>query len=203
MIEAIIFDFGDVFINLDKAGAMKKALDSFGLKTLDSEMFAINIQYEKGLISTEAFIEYYSNRFSGLSSRDVIEIWNFIIKDFPEYRLDFLRRLAIQKKYKLILLSNTNELHMKYIKAQVSFYKTFESQFDAFYLSHEIQKRKPDTEIFNFVLNENKLMPQHCLFIDDTSEHIETAHLLGFKTWNIDPTNEDVVHLFDKRKELF
>ena len=46
MIKTLIFDFGDVFINLDKSGAMQNALDLFGLKNFDADMIAINIKYE-------------------------------------------------------------------------------------------------------------------------------------------------------------
>ena len=42
MIKTLIFDFGDVFINLDKSGAMQNALDLFGLKNFDADMIAIN-----------------------------------------------------------------------------------------------------------------------------------------------------------------
>ena len=46
MIKTLIFDFGDVFINLDKEGAMKNALNLFGLETFSDEMVAFNSLYE-------------------------------------------------------------------------------------------------------------------------------------------------------------
>ena len=45
MIKNLIFDFGDVFLNLDKPGAMKNALDLFQIETLTDEMVAINCLY--------------------------------------------------------------------------------------------------------------------------------------------------------------
>ena len=51
----------------------------------------------------------------------------------------------------------------------------FRGCFEAFYLSHEIGMRKPDPEIFSFVLENNGLKPGETLFIDDTEEHIESA----------------------------
>lgn len=203
MINALIFDFGDVFINLDKEGAMRKALNAFGLNSLKPEMLETNQLYEKGEISTQAFIDFYTDRFPNISRHQLIEIWNCIITDFPKYRLDFLTKLSNSKRFKLILLSNTNELHIRHVKEVVPFYKTFKSRFDAFYLSHEIHKRKPDPDIFHHVLREQQLSAVNCLFIDDTLEHIETARQLGFETWNIDETKEDVTQLFDKRKDLF
>ena len=93
-IKTLIFDFGDVFINLDKQGAMKKALDLFGLETLESDMLAINIQFEIGEISTTEFVEFYKSKFQALSEITIIDTWNSIIEDFPKYRLDFIKDLA-------------------------------------------------------------------------------------------------------------
>ena len=74
--------------------------------------------------------------------------------------------------------------------------------FDKFYLSHEINLRKPNTDIYEFVLNENNLKANECLFIDDTADNTNSASRLGIHTWNIDETKEDVVNLFDTKKEL-
>ena len=203
MNKTLIFDFGDVFINLDKEGAMNHALDIFKLKTLSEELIAFNSLYEQGLISTEEFIEFYLENFPDLDEDDVLFAWNCILKDFPEHRLDFIKNLAKENTYNLILLSNTNELHIDWIKERVSFYEDFKNCFHKFYLSHEIQLRKPDASIYNFVLKENNLNPEDCLFIDDTIENIEAAAKLGIHTWNINPETEDVSNLFTIKKEFF
>lgn len=203
MIKTIIFDFGDVFINLDKEGAMSNALNIFNMKRLDEEMTMINSHYEKGFISTNDFITFYLEKFPSLSRKDIKNIWNYIIKDFPEYRLEFLKSIASKNNFNLMLLSNTNELHISFVKDQVPFYNDFKNQFDKFYLSHEIQLRKPERSIYEFVLNQNKLNPNECLFIDDTYENVETAKQLGIKTWHIDPTVDDIIHLFETCKSLF
>ena len=82
MINTLIFDFGDVFINLDKKGAMQNALTLFQLEEFDDDMIQTNIQYEIGRISTNEFIAFYSNKFPNLSEKQIIDAWNFIIKDF-------------------------------------------------------------------------------------------------------------------------
>ncbi len=203
MIKAIIFDFGDVFINLDKEGAMKNALDLFNLHAFEEDMIETNIQYEIGKISSSNFIDFYRHKFPYLTKKQVIAAWNYIIKDFPKHRLDFIRSLANKDEYNLILLSNTNDMHIDFIKQNVNFYDDFKNCFDKFYLSQEIQLRKPNTDIFEFVLQENKLRPMECLFIDDTKENIDAAKSMNFQTWHIDETREDVINLFEIKKELF
>ena len=90
MIKTLIFDFGDVFLNLDKAGALKNALEHFKMDALSEELVAINTLYEQGLLSTEEFIEFYQDNFSNLTEKDIIDAWNYILRDFPEERLNFI-----------------------------------------------------------------------------------------------------------------
>ena len=203
MIKTIIFDFGNVFINLDIDEAIQRALTLFKVNSFSDETIATNNLYEQGLITTTDFIKFYKKTFPSITKSEIIETWNSIFKDFPVYRLEFLKTLYAEKKYILILLSNTNELHINWVKEHILFYNQFKNCFDAFYLSHEIQLKKPNTEVFQFVLNQNNLIAEECLFIDDTKEHIETASQLGFKTWNLKPATEDIVDLFKIKKEQF
>ncbi|WP_055436495.1 HAD family hydrolase [Lacinutrix algicola] len=203
MIKTIIFDFGDVFINLDKEGAMTNALELFEMDELSEDLIAINALYEQGLLSTDEFIDFYRENFPKLSKQEIIEAWNFIICDFPPKRLAFIEQLAKDEKYNLILLSNTNELHIDCIKEHISFYDDFKAAFNKFYLSHEIMLRKPNADIFEFVLKENKLKAEDCLFIDDTLENTEAAAKLGINVWNNDPKEEDIVDLFTIKSDLF
>jgi glucose-1-phosphatase len=203
MINTLIFDFGDVFINLDKEGAMQNALNLFKMSTFDKEMIDANIQYEIGNISTTEFIDFYKNKFPYLNEKQIVDAWNFIIKDFPPHRLEFIKQLQDTKEYKLILLSNTNALHIDFVKETIPFFSEFKNCFDVFYLSHEIHLRKPNADIFNFVLNEHNLTAKNCLFIDDTEENTFTAKSLGLHVWNINEKTEDITQIFNIKKELF
>ncbi|WP_159021038.1 HAD family hydrolase [Algibacter sp. L3A6] len=203
MIRTLIFDFGNVFINLDIDGAAKYAFETLEIDSFSEEITAFNSFYEQGLISTEEFLDFYLENFPKLSEEDLIYTWNYMLKHFPKERLEFIKNLKASGEYKLILLSNTNELHIDSIKESISFYDEFKNCFDVFYLSHEINLRKPNTDIFEFVLNENKLNADECLFIDDNQDNIETAKTLNFATWHINPETEDVCTLFETKSHLF
>jgi HAD superfamily hydrolase (TIGR01549 family) len=202
MIKTIIFDFGDVFVNLDKQATFRE-LKKSNIKELSEELQKANREYETGLISTEDFIRSYVNKYSNLTSEGMITAWNAILIDFPKYRFQFIKKLSEENKFQLILLSNTNEAHIDWIKQRIPFFKEFKSCFDAFYLSHEINLRKPNSDIFQYVLEKHQLNPEECLFIDDTLENIETAKNLGINVWNLEPTHEDVIDLFTTNKALF
>ena len=202
MIKTIIFDFGDVFINLDKP-ATEREFNKLGLTSLNKELKFINQLYETGHIDTKSFINHYQNLIPNISADQIKRNWNAILKDFPTHRLQFIERLAKEKKYKLILLSNTNELHINWIKKNISFYQDFKSYFDAFYLSHEIHLRKPNEDIFRFVLKKHQLHPSETLFIDDTFANTNAAKQLGIHVWNNNPQTDDVVNLFAIKSNLF
>lgn len=202
MIKSIIFDFGDVFLTLDKT-ATQKHLKSQGIDELDQDDLRINQSYEKGLTSTQAFIKHYTQKFEGLSKEQFKEAWNSMLIDFPHHRLDFIKQLKESASYQLILLSNTNALHIDWVKEHISSFDEFEACFDKFYLSHEIHLRKPDREIFEFVINENNLTADHTLFVDDTLEHILSAKQLGIHTWHLQAGKEEVTELFSKKSDVF
>ena len=198
MIKTLLFDFGDVFINLDKE-APNIEMKKIGIHSFSDEMMETNKQYETGKIATTQFLDWYHKAFPCSSKKQLSDAWNSIILTFPEYRLKFLEGLANSKQYQLILLSNTNNLHIEKVIENMTLkrYNRFKKCFDAFYLSQEINLRKPDKNIYEFVLNSHNINPNECLFIDDTKENTEAAAQLGIHTWNNNPVKEDVVNLFD------
>ncbi len=207
MIKNIIFDFGDIFINLDKE-AIDKNLKNIGIESLPENMLLNCKTFETGDISTEnfinSFVEQYHSKISGQNknekSVEFVRIWNSILLDFPIQRLVFLKELAKSKKYRLFLLSNTNDLHISWIKNDwgSSLYNEFKNCFEKFYLSHEINLRKPNANIYQFVLNNNNLKAEETLFIDDTKENTEIAKSLNIHVWNLKPKEEDITELFTK-----
>ena len=55
--------------------------------------------------------------------------------------------------------------------------------------------KKPDREIFEFVLTRQNLLPEETLFIDDTPMHIEGAEAAGIRGYHLKP-GEDITCLF-------
>ena len=203
MIKNIIFDFVDIYINIDKQATYRE-LKKLGVPHISDEMTIIARQYEKGIISTQEFTNFFSSQL-GVSVSEVIVAWNSILLNFPRERFLFLKELYESKKYRLFLLSNTNELHISWIQQNWGFnrYMEFKNCFEKFYLSHEIKLRKPNKEIYEFALKENNLIAEETLFIDDLEENTAAASALGIHVWNLIPNQEDVSQLFIKKQYLF
>lgn len=195
MIKNIVFDFGDIFINLDKK-LFAEELQKIHISQESEEMLPILQQYEMGLVSTDKFLTFFEERLS-VSQDKLKRAWNSILLDFPKERLRFIQNLSESKKYRLFLLSNINDLHISWIQQNwgMEQYNAFKICFEQFYLSHEINLRKPNNNIYEFVLTSNDLEPKETLFIDDTKENTDAAKALGIHIWNLKPGKEDVLEL--------
>lgn len=198
MINAIIFDFGDIFINLEK----EKSIEEFkklGLNGPNEELIAKNDLFEKGQITELQFIESFQKFIPNASLEEIIKAWNSIIGDFPLYRLEFLQMLSM--RYRLFLLTNTDSIHINRFEHKVgmSFYTDFYRCFEKVYYSYEMGMRKPQPEIFTTILNKHDLSPKRTLFVDDKKDNTDAAEALGIHVWNLQVGKEDVVNLFDQK----
>lgn len=200
----IIFDLGGVVLNIDYFLAVK-AFKNLGLGDFDTffsqaqqkQLFDL---YEKGEISSVDFrneLRIYCNpALAGLDTA-IDKAWNSMLLDLPQKRLDLLMRL--KQKHRTFLLSNTNEIHIDYFNAylQNNFHiPDLSGYFEKMYLSYKVGMRKPDVEIFELVLSENKLDPKETLFIDDSIQHVESAKTLGIQTYWLDVKKESILDLF-------
>lgn len=197
MINTIIFDFGDIFINLDKQATIE-GFKKMGLTEWNEDLNQLNLQFEKGEIPQEDFLFGIQKHIPNASMVEILEAWNSILLDFPLYRLEFLQKLS--KKYRLFLLSNTDSIHIETFEQEtgVSFYSDFYQCFEKVYFSFEIGMRKPDAEIFNYLIQKHELSVKNTLFVDDKKENTDAALSLGFHVWNLQVGQEDVINLFEK-----
>lgn len=193
--DAVIFDFGGVIINIDYKATIS-AFKSLGIDDFDSiysqaaqtDLFD-NI--ETGKISSQHFINGLLNILpKGITPNQVVHAWNTMILDVPTHRIEFLQEL--RKENRIYLLSNTNSIHIddalrKWNKISD---RTIYEVFNHVYLSHEMNMRKPNSEIFKRVCEEQNLEPSRTLFIDDSIQHIEGAKSIGLQTYHLQPGEE-------------
>jgi len=206
-INAIIFDLGGVIINLDIAATIaafnKLSAQPFEAIYTQLQQTPVFDLFDKGLITEQEF-------FNGLKEAmgaepddaSMLEAWNAMLLDFPLHRLELLQQL--KSKYRLFLLSNTNETHIRKFEAQLlesRGYRNLEPFFEKVYYSCRMGMRKPDAEIFEHVLKENRLVAEETLFIDDTIHHVEGAQKTGIRA-HLLPKDKDVSLLIKEWKLL-
>ncbi len=191
MIENILFDLGGVLLTLD----MQKTTEAFlhlGWKETEWESIAQSSQLlfknlEVGRDNSAIFRENVRGMLHENPTDEQIDhAWNAMLIGFPEGIVNYLNEL--KSKYKLYLLSNTNELHLKRFREifQNSFGYSFDSLFVKAYYSHEIGYRKPEKQAYLSVLEDASLSPENTVFVDDLKVNTESAALLGMQVLPIE-----------------
>lgn len=190
-IKNIIFDFGGVILDIDPIQTLV-AIQELGfedIKRFEDKEFQTNIieKFERGIISPETFRNKVREFMQiKVCNQDLDDAWNALLFDIPEKRIRVLEE--VKKNYSIYLLSNSNEIHYDmYLRdLQLRFgYHNFDLLFDKAYFSFDLHLNKPNPEIFEFVLDQHKMIPDQTLFIDDTLQHIETARSLGLHTYHL------------------
>ncbi len=198
-IKNIIFDLGGVIIDIDMAGCLKRIealgvpvkemmskADSKGATVCEGMSVSGPMElYQLGGISSEDFfggILHLCNE--GTTLRQVEDAWNSCLLTIPEERLEVIK--ALRKRYRVFLLSNTNDCHWRYIEDKYFSAEghTTDVFFDRVFLSHEMHLAKPDRRIYEQVLKEIGAKGEECLFIDDARANLDAAKECGIHTFH-------------------
>jgi len=189
-INTLIFDLGGVIINLDVSRTIEKLSQLSGFsqhKVIELYQNNENFKlYEKGLISDNEFRSFVRGLVNAEVDDNIIdEAWNAMVLDIPKERLIDLR--ALSKNYDLYLLSNTNNIHLQRVNENFSPLEaeSLDDYFQKAYYSHHIGMRKPDQEIFKFVVDTHNLDPSKTLFLDDNESNIAGANKVGIQTLHV------------------
>jgi HAD superfamily hydrolase (TIGR01509 family) len=186
-IQNIIFDLGGVIMNIDYQRVII-ALKEIGINDFDkfyNQLGQIDLfdNYDKGLITPAEFRKgiHKVSRIN-VSDEAFDRAWNLMLVDIPEDRIRLLK--SLKKHFKTFLLSNTNEIHLKHLFEYTQ--KTYnlinlDPLFNNTYYSCRVHMRKPNTEIYLKVLDDENLKAAETLFIDDFQPNIDAAVSLGIK----------------------
>ena len=186
----IILDMGGVLMNHNMPECIARFTDILGeeqMKTIlglatngEGTADSLMEQYERGDISTDAFIEGIIQHAQRPTTREeVIAAWNAMHGGIPAERLQLIQSWK-DAGHRLFLLSNNNDLHWHHI---LSLYDM--SMFEHCFASHLLHMSKPDPRIYETVDAELKAKgceePYH--FVDDILINRSTAEQLGWKTY--------------------
>lgn len=189
MIRNIIFDLGNVLVNVEYERFQKKIFENGVSEEKYNDFFKGGnyrlLGYESGEITTKEFI----NRcICGLnlemSENEFADAFNDMFSEI-NYMSELLRKLSEERKYNLFLLSNTSPLHFEYIKEKYDYVNLLHK----FGLSYELRSLKPEIEIYERAVEYLEVKPVETVFIDDLPENCEAAERFGIKTICYDKNN--------------
>jgi glucose-1-phosphatase len=180
-ITTVIFDLGGVLFDIEYKRT-QEAFQKLGAITDFQEVYSqqkqagIFDEFEKGNISPVKFREGLRKWLpEKVTDEQIDSAWNALLIGFPSERISMLARL--KNRYNLFLLSNTNEIHLVEVMNMLKIHtpEGLDKVFTKEYYSCRMGLRKPDKEIYEKVLAENKLNPANTLFVDDLAQNIEGA----------------------------
>lgn len=203
-IKNLIFDLGGVILDLSvdstlQAFAELSAIEKAHVLHFFKSSPGFN-DYEKGLLTDAEFRQFVRALYKiDASDEQVDRCWNAMLRGIPKEKLSLLDNL--KRKYKIFLLSNTNGIHLNYINNHIMpalSNRTLDSYFHTAYYSHQMKKRKPEAESYQQIIKENGLEAHETLFLDDNSDNIEGAKVVGLKTVFVDRPNLVMEYFKDK-----
>ncbi len=188
-IENIILDYGNVIFMIDFQKS-QQAFTQLGISNVD-EIFAHSGQielfddFDKGIISPAQFRDGIRDltKNNNLTDEQIDQAWNALLLGVPEGKHELL--IQLNNKYRTFLLSNNNAIHYDYCMKHIHDKYGVEDNtgfFEQAYYSHLMSMRKPNADIFEYVLEKHNLEPDKTLFIDDSPQHLRTAAALGLHT---------------------
>jgi glucose-1-phosphatase len=178
MYKAIIFDLGRVLVYFDfKRGYRAlEGLCPYPAADIPRRIGATDLvtRFETGLVEPEDFFAQLSRILDlRLDYPRFCEIWSSIFTDtlVPEAMLAGLAR-----RYRLLLLSNTNAIHFDMVRRQ---YRGLLDHFHDLVLSYEVRAMKPDPRIFRLAVDRSGCRPEECFYTDDIPAYTAAARQEG------------------------
>jgi len=178
-IDALLFDFGGVLVQIDFQRVCRHWADAAGVPVKEvAGRFALGPTYERHERGEIAIGDYCHalRRDLGIALDDerLVEGWQQVFVDSIAPTAALLREL--RGRIPMYLFSNTNLTHYDFFRRR---YARELEPLDRIFTSHEMGLRKPEREAFLHVAREIGSDPRRILFFDDTLANVEAARALG------------------------
>jgi putative hydrolase of the HAD superfamily len=177
-VEAVILDLGNVLVFHDNALLFREVSALFGTtpEKLRERLEGSGLweRANRGFLKGDALRLELSGRL-GVSPPDpaaFVRAWTCHFTLNPP----MIRHAeGLAGKVKLVLLSNTHDLHVDFLVPQLPVLK----QFEGLVLSCEVGLIKPEPEIYARALQVAGVAPERSVFFDDVESYVEGARKAG------------------------
>lgn len=180
-VEAFIFDIGNVLALFDDR-RMAPALCAHGAdgQTIRA-IRELAVPYERGDVTRERFLADVSALLSpGITEEQLVAAWQDI---FTPNRAMWKLVESLHGRYPLYLISNTNCLHLEYLRREYPALAKFRDGV----FSHEVGLLKPDPGIFQLAVRRFGVRPGNTVYFDDLAANVEAARGAGLRALLYDP----------------
>jgi FMN phosphatase YigB (HAD superfamily) len=180
-VEAFIFDIGNVLALFDDR-RMAPALSAHGAggPTIRA-IRALAVPYERGEVTRGRFLEGVAALLApGATAGELASVWQEIFT--PNHAMWKLVE-NLHGRYPLYLLSNTNCLHLEYLRREYPALAKFRDGV----FSHEVRLLKPDPGIFQLAIRRFGVRPANTVYLDDLAANVDAARGAGLRALQYDP----------------
>ncbi len=183
MYKNILFDIGNVLITVEYKRAFNKLSkymneQTIELVTMGQDGFVKEIRddqvlFETGKITMPEFFMKIKGKFNlKMNVEQFEDVWCSMFSRKKDV-LQFAEELS--KKYKIFLLSNTNETHINHLIDALPVFNFISGA--AF--SHEIGYLKPESNYYYEAMRKLEIKAEESIFIDDLELNVNAANEAG------------------------
>ncbi len=173
MVKNIIFDIGGVLLEWNPSKFLQKLeLPTHFKEVFDSLLWAM---HDGGLLTREELLEKLPKSVDREVFSHCVRKIARELTPIPEM-IDLFHALRRQG-YKIYILSNMpEEMHLELVQLH-DFFAHPEGQI----FSYQVKAIKPQSQIYEALLNQYKLFPEESVFIDDRLDNVQAAERLKIK----------------------
>lgn len=206
-IRNIFFDFGGVIMDVHLARTIE-AFVKMGVSGLSVAQTQVGSgtffeDHERGTLSSEKFLDALRTLIpdgARIPEEKIWEAWHALLDGFIPERVELLKVLAREKRYRIFVLSNTNPPHRKRFREMFreQFGEAFDDVFEKTFYSDELGAVKPEAAIYERAARAAGVVPAESLFIDDNPLNVAGARACGWQAYHLVVGRESILDLFEK-----
>jgi len=175
--EVVMFDLGGVTVDVESDRLVHQVAQLLGRSFEEVQGVIYHkellLPFELGHIKPEVYFQGLKERLKlAWTYEQFVRAWNGIFTE-NDYVTSLMQRL--RRRHKLLALTNTNVLHLEYIKS--SFPSL--SVFSHWVASCDVGFRKPDPQIYLLAAEKAGVRPRDAIYIDDRPELVEAGRGAG------------------------
>jgi glucose-1-phosphatase len=179
-VSAIVFDFGNVvaWFSHQRSAEQLAAFTDFSADQIFDRLYSgpLHIDYELGRCDSAQFLATLRRELRLTGTDEQLAHAYANIFDVNPAVCELLPLLA--GRYRLLLLSNTNDLHYRHFAEQ---FRDPLRHFDDLILSHRVGARKPDAALYEYCEQRAGVSANEILFIDDLPANVDAARARGWR----------------------
>ena len=192
MIKTIIFDIGGVLVGYDWTAYMMKLFnnDSSLVEKVKENVFGNHKwnEVDRGVLTNDELIALFTKDAPEIKN-EIVQFWDTCGDALWQYDFakDWINDLK-NRGYQVLYLSNWSS-HLRELAAkQLDFLPLLNGGV----FSYEEKLIKPDHAIYNRIIEKYNLIPNECVFIDDTLRNIIGARECGLHAVHAKDKNHDI-----------